>query len=704
VAWYVGTPALPILGQGWLEIGGWRDPIPPQIYRLAITLNGPTALAAYLALLIPPAITLVIGLPARNQNRQALVLWLVLAFSVVFLTSSRAGVLALGTSLPLTMLGWYLVTGQSEQAWSNPWRRLKPAVRVVLIAGAVVILGGGLLWLQRSLVARASSTDFRLMLWRAAFTVFQDHLLTGAGPANFGRALLQLNDASLPRLQISSAHSVYFNTAAELGLVGLLAGVYLYGATAWAWYRRWRQAQVSRLERLSLVGCGAALAGLAVQTLVDTYSATPNILVAVALLAYLAAGLPPAARPTRRPATGYLALAGLLLYAVGLFWLARADARFQTSFAEEARGDLRAAIAQAEQSQQLDPALTLRTFRLALLEARLAHQTGDSGLAAAAIDHYQAGLAREPILGLNSANLAGLLWQQARPAEAIELMQRTVAAEADPLYLVNLGYFYEQLGEWAEAGAAYGRALALAPALAGSGFWQADAERAARWPEIAAAAAGSTGDSALARQTVELELALAREEFGVVEKIVGPITAETAARSGYGLAEVYLHRAQPEQAAALLDPMPRTGPEYLLWGRIKLQQGDDLAAEKLLKTAAFLGTGQAHYYLGQLYEQQGRLPAAEQAYQRGFSSRATSENVEVTIYGRRAGNDMAPQLLRIGVSPAAAAPWLALARLHETQGEPDQARYIYEFLLAEDPFLSIAQERLARLEDAAGSQ
>jgi tetratricopeptide (TPR) repeat protein len=372
---------------------------------------------------------------------------------------------------------------------------------------------------------------------------------------------------------------------------------------------------------------------------------------------------------------------------------------------EEGRGDIRAAIAQAEQSQQLDPALTLRIFRLALLEARLAHQTGDSGLAAAAIEHYQVGLEQEPILGLNSANLAGLLWQQARPAEAIELMQRTVAAEADSLYLVNLGYFYEQLGDWAEAGAAYGRALAQAPALAGSGFWQADAERAARWPEIAEAAARSAGDSAQARRTVELELALAREEFDAVEKIIGPVTSEIATRSGYNLAEVYLHRAQPERAAALLDPTPRTGPEYLLWGRIKLQQGGEVEAEKLLKTAAFLGTGQAHYYLGQLYEQQGRLQAAEQAYQRGFSPRATSENVEVTIYGRRAGNDMAPQLLRIGISPAAAAPWLALARLQEAQGELDRARYIYQFLLAEDPFLSIAQERLARLKGAAaGSQ
>jgi tetratricopeptide (TPR) repeat protein len=96
------------------------------------------------------------------------------------------------------------------------------------------------------------------------------------------------------------------------------------------------------------------------------------------------------------------------------------------------------------------------------------------------------------------------------------------------------------------------------------------------------------------------------------------------------------------------------------------------------------------------------LQAAELAYQRGFLPHVTSENIEVTIYGRRSGNDLAPQLLRIGVSPAVAAPWLALARLHEAQGRYEQARTIYRFLLADDPYLTVAQERLALLADAAG--
>src|SRR5687768_17895160 len=66
-AWYIGTPIFANFSQGWLEIGGWRNPIPPYIYRLAITLNGSTPLSAYLELLTPPALGLILTLPRRDE-------------------------------------------------------------------------------------------------------------------------------------------------------------------------------------------------------------------------------------------------------------------------------------------------------------------------------------------------------------------------------------------------------------------------------------------------------------------------------------------------------------------------------------------------------------------------------------------------------------------------------------------------------------
>lgn len=689
LAWYFGAALFP----GWWNIGGWQQPIPPIIYRLAITLNGSTPLSAYLALLTPPAIGLLLTLPPRHRERPALWLWLVLALVVQVLTFSRAGVLALLVSLGITALGWLFIRRQQRFSFRLPWQQWTLSQRLLGLAAGVLLLGLGLFWLQSSFAGRGSSTQFRFVLWEVALTVFQQHPLTGAGPGNFGRALLRLNQAELPRFQIASAHNIYLNTAAELGLAGLLAGGFLLFRLGQAGWQHWRQLTTPS-ERLRLLTCGAALVGLLAQTLVDAYSATPIILLVAALAAYGAAPLEPRPAPSRQ--RGATALSGLLLlvYAAAFARLAQADLAYQRSFSREGAGDLAEAIAEAGQSYELDPWLAGRIFRLALLEARLAQQDDDAALAQAAIDHYRAGLAQEPIWGLNSANLAGLLWQQGQRVEAIATMERTLAAEKTPLYLVNQGYFYEQEGRWAEARTAYGQALALNPSLAGSDFWRADPARAEAWPLIAGEAARQQGTD---QNLLPVQLALEREEFARVEALLGPQPDLTNETVRYALAEVYLSRSQPDRAAALLASAGLVGAEdYELSGRANLAE-DTAAAEMLLRTAAFLGSQRAYYYLGQLYEGRGDLPAAEAAYRRGFLPHFTDENIEITIYGRAAANDLASQLLRIGVSPAAAAPWLELARLYETQQRFDEARRIYEFLLWEDPFLQVGQERLAGL-------
>jgi tetratricopeptide (TPR) repeat protein len=695
LAWYFGTPLFPAFAQGWAEIGGWQQIMPPFIYRLAVTLNGSTPLSAYLALLTPPAIALLLTLSRQDQNRPALWVWLALATMVQVLTFSRAGILALAVSLSLTALGWYYVAaGHSFSLWAQ-WRSLSTRYRLWLIAGLVTLMVLGLAWLQGSFANRAGSTQFRFGLWQVALTTFQDHFLTGAGPANFGRALLRLNQPELPRLQISSAHNVYLNTAAELGLLGLLAGAYLLWSLGQAYWQHWGQLTAAPPpERFRFIAAGTALLGLMAQTLVDTYSATPNILVIVAVAAYLVRDMPGERSRFQARFSTLLPMVLLVGYAFAFVWLARADWHFQRSFQAEGKANLAEAIAEAEQARSLDPFLPMRTFRLAFLQARLAAQTNNVDLTQAAISHYEAGLAQEPIWGLNSANLAGLLWQHDQHAKAIQVMEQTVAAEKEPLYLLNLGYFYEQARDWEQATAAYGQALALDPDLASSGFWTATPERAAHWPKILTA----VRENPETTQQNEIKLALARAEFAQVEILVGPVSNLTDPELRLALVEADLSQAHLDKAAALLNPMnPQTAREYLLSGRLNLQLGRPTVAEKQLKTATFWGEYQAYTYLGQLYEQNGQLKAAEAAYARGFSPHYISENIEITIYGRSGSNDLVPQLLRIGVGPVQAAPWLALARLYEAQARFAEAKQLYELLLLEDPFLKVGQERLSLL-------
>ncbi len=701
IAWYVGTPLLPIFSQGWVELGGWQNPIPPVFHRVAVAMSGPTPLSAYLALLIPPAIGLIITLPRRDQNRQALIGWLVLAFVIQILTFSRAGILALGVSLPLTGLGWYLAVGNKPDlsAW---WRRLSRWHRAVIVLVTLAIIGGAIFWFQYSFSNRTGSTDFRFTLWGAALDIFQDNPITGAGPANFGRALLRLNDASLPRAQIATAHSIYLNAAAELGILGLLAGAYLMAMVGLSWWRRWQQSPDSK-QRIRLAACGAALVGLAAQTLVDTYLATPNMLIMLGLIAYIVADLKSVKNPKHRVYTGYIALSILLLYLFAFMWLMVADSHFRKSFRAEGRGNLLTAIDEATLAQSLDPDLPLRTFRLALLEARMADRQETEYLPSA-IKHYQLGLQQEPIKGINSANLAGLLWQQGNRPEAIQMLQETVKAEENPLYWVNLGYFFEQEDSWPEAIDAYGQALFLSPKLAGSDFWQDSPARAGKWDAIVSVAGSYLqSDDEKDQAIFDMEIALAQGDFDTIDTIVfnNPQLPPDNLQIRNMLIERYLHREQWTQASNLVGSDPQNVLDHTFLGRINLGLENYEEAEQLFKKAIFLGNQEAGYYLGQVYEQQQNLQAAERAYQQGFSLQASSENIEVTIYDRWGGNGLAPQLLQIGVGPWQARSWLALASLYEKQDRLEDARRIYTLLLFEDPFLEVAQERFDLLEEAS---
>lgn len=699
LAWYVGTPLFPKFAMGWLDVDGWRNPIPPYLYRLSITLNGSTPLSAYLALFIPPALAMILTLPRKSESRQALIIWLIMAMTVQVLTFSRAGILALLISIPLTVVGWYRVSSPALFDFARIRQQLKPGHSLIIFVGLMVALGSLTIWLHRSFANRASSTNFRFTLWRIAVDIFQDHPLFGAGPANFGRALLRFNEADLPRVQIATAHNVYLNTAAELGLLGMLTGAILFGTVVWAWVRRWQQ-QSDPVGRVRLMGVGAALIGFSAQTLVDTYTATPNILPLVALVAYLVKPLTPI-KPVRwHRMTVPAMLVILVLYGVGFIRLAQADFYIQNSFSAEHNGDLVTAIAYAKKAQQLDPLLTSHTFRLALLHARQLDQSD------IAVDLYRSGLQQEPILGLNSANLAGVLWQQKARAEAIEVLEKTVLANDQPLYFVNLGYFFEKEGDWTAATEAYGQALLRSPQLAASGFWQVDSNRAARWSDfVEAAIVAGESNHLFDQKLLQVNLALAQHDFVQIEALLQPEMQSPPRQFQQSLAELFLYRQQPEEALAVLNSELQNGWEYRLAGRARLQQGDEITAEKLLKLAVFLGDSEANYFLGQLYEQQGKTQAAMTAYQRGFSLRTTNENLSMTIYGRFTGNDLAPQLMRIGIGQPQAQSWLALANLYETQQHIEEAKQIYQFLLAEDPFLDIAQERLDLLveEPPAGS-
>ncbi|MCS7260488.1 MAG: O-antigen ligase family protein [Anaerolineae bacterium] len=731
VSWYFGLPLLPQFVQGWPTIGSGQL-IPPILHRLSLALNGSTPLSAYMALLIPPALAIMLTTPTRD-HRRAMALWLVVALSVEALSMSRGGLLALAVSLPLTALSCWLARRRAAmeakprgddgcvRPFSKPLTRRRWLVWGIGLA-AVALIGVVLapLWLRSTFVGRAGSTNFRLTLWQVAWQTLQEHPVTGVGPYNFGRSLLRRNDASLPRRQVMTAHNWYLNTAAETGLMGLATSGWLLGSVGLALRRRWQEVATSS-QRMRIGAVGAALAGFAAQNLVDTFTATPVVLPVLILTAYalttpvseqmrVHAAIHPLRILSRRVdlarAAAWAVLGGVVLYALGLLWWDGAQYHFQRSVHLFQEGRWEEAIAAAAYARHMDGAMAIYTFQLAHILSAAEAQPDVAHIASRAsqaADLYRAALSAEPVHGRQSANLAATLWRRGDREGALAALQAAVAADADPLWALNLGSFYQQMGDLARALDAYGRALAAAPEWAASPFWEADEVRRTHWAEIVRRAEGVLpGDRPITLW--RLQLALARREWDAVREYATALRDDPdvgcLARSA--LARVHLARGELADAVQAAEQAIHAdvacGEAYLIRGQVHAARGEESAAERDWRIALFLGRPRAAYHLGQMAETRGDRDAAARWYRDALPVLALPTDVEVVLYNRHVAFGLLPPLFSIGIGPEEAAPYWALGDLYQAQGDYAAARQLYRLLLIQDPFLSEAQRRLEALE------
>ncbi len=125
-------------------------------------------------------------------------------------------------------------------------------VAVALVAGAAAVEGGPERTGAGATPARLGSTDSnRYSYWRVALESFADAPLRGHGAGSFGT--LWLRERTIPEV-VRDAHSLELETAAELGLVGLLLlAAFLGGVAACA-------ARARRLAPGAVAGPVAALA------------------------------------------------------------------------------------------------------------------------------------------------------------------------------------------------------------------------------------------------------------------------------------------------------------------------------------------------------------------------------------------------------------------------------------------------------------
>jgi O-antigen ligase len=258
--------------------------------RATGSFTDPNILGTFLALALPGALALGLGGPPAWRPLG------VAAFCVTFaglaLSLSRGGLVAAAAAM-LVLLAW------------RPFRRLAAAaalvVALLLATGANPLSG-----VQQvdTVVERVvsigyagqSQTDQRLEIYRVTPQIIADHPVFGVGANQYSIVAPRygLIDPTTG-FTFDHAHDVVLTVGAELGLVGLVALLWLTVALARVLWRGCRRVSTDRGLVLAVT---AALAGLAIEGLVD-YTVRSNVIAALfAVLAACAVVL------TRPPDTG----------------------------------------------------------------------------------------------------------------------------------------------------------------------------------------------------------------------------------------------------------------------------------------------------------------------------------------------------------------------------------------------------------------
>jgi tetratricopeptide (TPR) repeat protein len=112
-------------------------------------------------------------------------------------------------------------------------------------------------------------------------------------------------------------------------------------------------------------------------------------------------------------------------------------------------------------------------------------------------------------------------------------------------------------------------------------------------------------------------------------------------------------------------------------------------AERDARTAIFLGDSMGYYILGRLAEAQGDINEALGNYAAGGPLILQRTGWGPVVFHRDGQFELLPSLDAPGPGRYDFASWLALAKLYEAQGLPEDAQRIYDSIMSLDPFFEI---------------
>lgn len=463
----------------WWSVVG-RITLPPlRPESESLTYGNPSAAMTIVLLFVCSAIA-VTGVGTWSRRIVVGFLAALATFAIV-VSGSRSGWFAVGLAVVVIAALWLSDPARRHQtmtlargAIANTRARLGLATLGVAGLGALAVLAP--LLIRR---ATDSGADLRLNYVLAAQRMFAEAPILGVGPGSWVIEHIRYTQASETLYYIPHAHNVYAQTGAELGVVGIVVGLFMLVCIASligsairdpnALRRRWGWAAAFSFTYFAL------------HQVLDFYPNMPAILFAAAMpIAWLDGTteqpitLVSRQLPNRLGRRSLVFSVGILILAAGGTFLTEIPAGRSAAAVDLANnGQWSAADVEAQEAVSLDPAWPSYLFTMGLT----ASNVGDHIRAAAAFrkvaesdDVPEAWLdlaAEEDVLGNNEAALEAL-------TRAARLgLQRTGLAMA-------IGDLAARLGDLRLSDDAFALAISRTPSLAGDGWWQASPERAAQ--------------------------------------------------------------------------------------------------------------------------------------------------------------------------------------------------------------------------------
>lgn len=679
-SWYLG---LGFAGYdiGWFAIGGFNNPIPPEGYKLALALNVSTLVGNWAVVVFILVVGWMWSTP-RPDYRLSLGLLAGGLFLVLLGSGSRGAFLALITATGVLTAFWML-------------RRLKLRNHQVLGAAAIGIVAIVLFVVIFTYQSDSSSDQRRIDMWESAIVMVEDDLLTGAGVYQFGSEYRKIRDKSLIQDKIVSAHNLWLNTAAELGLPGLLILFWVGGSFGFVWWHQWQSA--SGVRRLRLESILAALIAFGIHSVIDTFTLSSSVLPILLATAYVMAD-----QKWEQIQQSPRWIYGLVVLITGAFllWFIRLDiaqVRHTFSIIYVADEEYEQALEKIDAAISLDSELGLYNLQRDYILGLLAQEDPGAYLEPAITSHLSS-LQSEPTYDIGFANTAAIFAQAGDYLMATAYMSRAVDIRPDLWqYWVKLGEYQEASGQLVEARSTYYRALGIDVDMVRSDYWEPDDNYPARtaaleifyqnaspsnqvmiaiyrdWPERAQAAA-----AIVIPDDFYDYFALGCYSFYVEDydaSIVYYTQAIDETPPDDQLARVYAKRAETN---------------------LELENLDD--AEDDAYTALFLNKvdgARGYYVLAQLRMNDGEADSdtIDRYLIMSVKPRVVAQEYAVALYGRPAMLDWLPQLALPGQGLRAYEPWLLLMQRYENDGDPEtNPADVVEAIHDSDPYLSLVPQ------------